>query len=836
MKKVFSFFAMFFLIFAFSCNHDTTPENPETKNKDIVISSVKVATQECVENAEITVDGDEAEVEVEFAESYSGLTVKIGGKNASPTGKIAKAKITGIIEVASEFKIEAKATGKNDKIFKFKVKKGISLPMATIKELTFEGEEINPTASYDYRNKKTYSSDSTKPPLLSDIANDGSTKVGDSKGKDVKIKVYFNTGATEQKLKVENTTTGKSSESGTPSTDYIELSIALKAGDNNLVITYSEKDKKPLVYKVIVGYKEPDYLPIDTIKVNNERYSQISGKLKKLEVGNETLTVEGITSADVEIIMPKIWFDEDGWNVALDDKDIPKTEFVENGFSVKFFTAKKKFDLNKDNTKELKIVFKNTTRSYEKTYKLSITHRSLNKIESLISIESKNKTHVDTNRENGYAFDATKQYYKTKTKVSFKDRMEKGTFLVTPQDKTITPQYVFSNAEVAPSTLTFQAMTKKSITYNNYSSISVETYVIEEHAINYAPEFLYVLLEKDGVKTYYVTEIVREKIVDENAEKEAEEKIYQNVVGEKVEDTSPIAKKGLIRVLPKSPRAKVKLITPIEQDFTLNASDGYYECTIDLIANDIPFSYKIVAENTTNEEVYNGMFKKSLVIKEVKFDYKEEKTVNEVDGKYYLAFNKKEVNENKLYFFISCYKGVEVQCSEFLEPKKVDEFFGRDYIVKLDVSSLVSGTDAKKEYTANLTLGSESLGTLQLTVYPEDDIIESIYIGRTGCKQLPDFKYLCKANLDSTKPRKVEVSLRLLDEETPENTNRKIKILESGVEKAVTLNPKEKTKIEFVHDGITITDKQKITLTIEYYAKKDDTSPTRTYTLEIEDI
>jgi len=148
----------------------------------------------------------------------------------------------------------------------------------------------------------------------------------------------------------------------------------------------------------------------------------------------------------------------------------------------------------------------------------------------------------------------------------------------------------------------------------------------------------------------------------------------------------------------------------------------------------------------------------------------------------------------------------------------------------------MTGPDTKKEYIANLTLSGESLAPLHLTVYPEDDIIQTLHIGYTSCMQLPDNKYICKADVDFHKPRKVEVGLWLVEGETPENTERKIRILEGGVEKPVVINKSEKSKLEFVHDGLTISDKQKITLTIEYYAKKDDLSPKRTYTLEIEDI
>ena len=807
----------------------------------IVISKVKVASQPCSENAEIEVDGTEALVIVEFAESYAGLNVKIGEKPATINGKEAKVTITGITETLTEIKILAKATGRVDKEFKFKVKK--ALPVADINELVFEAKKINPTASYMYQDQKVYSNDPTHPPLLSDIASDGSTKVGDAHLPTVNVKVRYKSGASEQKLKVENTTTGKTEETNTLGYSNINLSIALKAGDNSLTITYSEKDKKSLVYKVIVGYIEPEYEPINLIQINREFYNT-KQKFAALEAGTETLNIDGVPSVDVKITMPELWYNEDGWQLTLDEAKIEKTAFTRTGFSMINYSVEKKVPLVQGGIKVLKIVFENTNRSYKKEYSLSINHKIVNKIKSIVLIDSKVNEKVDSNNENHYKFDVAKDYYKTKNKVILKDRLEKATILVTPQDDEIIPKYAFSTTDVSSSSIpSWQVMTKKSVTYNNYgNSITEETYVIEEKQLNHGIEFLYVLLEKAGTKTYYVTEIEREKVAIDNVEKESEEKIYQDANGGELDKTSPIAKKGMIRVLPKSPRATVMLLTPEAKAFTLNATDGYYECVIPLPNRETNFSYKIVAENTTSEQTYQGSFVKSVLIKDFKFDYKKDGSqynrtiIDELDGKYYLAFDKKEVKENKLYLFIQCYKGLDIACAEFSEFIKEDGYSGTDYTATLDVASLMTGPDTKKEYIANLTLSGESLAPLHLTVYPEDDIIQTLHIGYTSCMQLPDDKYICKADIDFNKPRKVEVGLWLVEGETPENTERKIRILEGGVEKPVVINKSETSKLEFVHDGLTISDKQKITLKIEYYAKKDDLSPTRTYTLEIEDI
>ena len=859
MKKFLAGFAkislIFAIIFSFGCNHNSnnneTPK-PDTTEKNIIISKVKVAGKDCQENAEIEVDSVEADVEVTFAEAYAGLTVKIGGQDATldTTKRIAKGKVTGLTATFKDVKIEAKATGKTDKTFNFKVKKGI--PIANINELVFEGKEINPSGSEAEKDQKVYSNDSNHPPLLTDIKSDGTTKVGDAKLPTVNVKVRYKTGAQEQKLKVENATTGKSEEKNTAIAGNINLNIALKGGDNNLTITYSEKDKRPLVYKVIVGYVEPEYKPIDLIKFNNEWYST-EKKFQALEAGGETLTVEGVAEVTVKVQMPKLWYDEDGWQLTLDGKEIEKTEFVEGGYSAKYYTVEKKVALTVGATKEVKIIFKNATRNYDKTYKISITHKALNKIDSVILINPKGNKHLDTTNGNFFKANATKGYYKARDVVIVQDRIDKSTFLITPQDATIAPKYIFENTDKAISELgtpTWQGMTKKAVTYtNNDSPVNVNTYVIENHALNHGSVFLYILLEKDSVKTYYMLEIKREQIPATNAEKADEERIYQDESGTKVDDNSPVAKKGLIRVLPKSPRVKkVKLLTPEAKDFTLNATDGWYECTISLDKREVSYTYEIMAEDNTAKKEYkenDQKFLKSVVIKDFKFDYKKDgqtwnrKNIEEVDDNYYLVFDKKEVKENKLHLFITGYKGLEVECADFLEPHKEDTYSDTNYDCNMDVSSFMTGTDTKKEYTVNLKLAGKLVTTLKLTVYLKDDVIESIYLGYIACKQMSDSKYLCKGDINSTAGRKIEVNLYLLEGEVPANetTNRKIKLLIGGEEKAVTITKTEKSKLQFATtDKITITQGQKIDVTIEYYADKTQSSPTRTYTLNIEDI
>ena len=96
----------------------------------------------------------------------------------------------------------------------------------------------------------------------------------------------------EQKLKVENTTTNKSvlAQYGTWGAIDTEP-IELKKGDNNIVVTYSEKGFKDLVYRFIVEYMEPEYEPIKFISIGGIEY-KTKEELEKLTSGTESFMVD----------------------------------------------------------------------------------------------------------------------------------------------------------------------------------------------------------------------------------------------------------------------------------------------------------------------------------------------------------------------------------------------------------------------------------------------------------------------------------------------------------------------------------------------------------------
>lgn len=824
----------------------TAKKNPAALPGQISITSVIFDGNAVEENGTAVTTKNEADVEVTFAENYAGLSVKVNTENAVLTEKKAVKRITGLTETEMDVVILAEADGKTSKTFKFKAKKVIPIEPATIKELIFEGKNINPAAASSYdRDTKRYSA-SGDAPLLSEITADGLYKVGDASHFKLKVAAKFDTPDTqEQKIKVQNTDTNTVAESSIASWGKVEAEIKLQKGDNHLVITYSEKDKLPLVYKVIAGYAEPEYNPIEKIVFNDNIWYSTKKQLEDLEAGTQSISLLGVPSIKLKIVIPEIWYEDEGWSLSLDGTNVAKTEFIKSGYSIILYTFENSIPVTLGGTKQIKIVFENTSRNYKKEYKMTVNHVIVHKINDIILINKDNKDYLTSNSSSEYKFDDAKGYYKAETKFSVKDRVNNVIMLVKPQDEEIIPQYAFSNTETELSSITsWTPLTKKTIQYNQWSSQKeITTYTLDNKTLNFGSEFLYVLLEKDGTKTYFVTEVEREKIPEDNSQKENEVLIYQDETGTAITNNSPLAKKGLIRVLPKSPRAKVELVSPEAKNFTLNSADGYYECTIDLTEKETSFSYNIVAENTTDKTKYNGEFVKSVTIKDIRFAYNKEtyswnrNILYEKDGHLYLAFDKKEVKDNKIYLFVDTYKGVEIECSDFLNYEKdLSQYSSDEHTIELDVASLMYGTETTKDFTANLKLSGSPIGTLNLSVFVEDDIIQTLYVANAVCAVLSGNRYFVRKDVTNSYNKKIEVGLYLLKDETPQNTNRKIRILEGGTEKLVEINQQDKTKLEFVHKDFVMTQGQTVTLTIEYYADKTNSAPTKTYTVIVEDI
>ena len=220
------------------------------KLSEIGIESVTFDDVLCAENATIETEKAEGDVKVTFVESYAGLSVTIAGTTATITGKEATAKIENITLEGIEVSINATATGKEAKTYKFTLKKLPPLP--EIRKLSFKGKNIDPTAQF-YKDGKDYFSD--KAPFIKDIKADGSTKIGDVKESKLEITLKYTGTPSNPKLEIKNVTTDvtTSSTTASPILSTIDASTELKKGDNSFILTYSEDGKRPFVLKFIVG-------------------------------------------------------------------------------------------------------------------------------------------------------------------------------------------------------------------------------------------------------------------------------------------------------------------------------------------------------------------------------------------------------------------------------------------------------------------------------------------------------------------------------------------------------------------------------------------------------
>jgi len=817
------------------------------KLSEIGIESVTFDDMSCAENATIETEKAEGDVKVTFVESYAGLSVTIAGTTATITGKEATAKIENITLEGIEVSINATATGKEAKTYKFTLKKLPPLP--EIRKLSFKGKNIDPTAQF-YKDGKDYFSD--KAPFIKDIKADGSTKIGDVKESKLEITLKYTGTPSNPKLEIKNVTTDvtTSSTTASPVLSTIDVSTELKKGDNVFILTYSEDGKRPFVLKFIVGYDEPKYEPISRIVVHGKWFAT-EDAFASLENGSESITVAGKASAEVEVEMPETWYyDTAEFTLKIDGVSCPKTDFQKTAWGENAkWTVKKDVALDVGTTKELKIEFENTTRSYKKEYKVNLVHYAVNELDSLIFAEATTTKKIDSKVYSSFKFDAEKSYYKAKTNFKSEDRTENVHFFLSSKDSDATVKYAVSTTLVEPKDISaWQDASKKNVSYIDGSeTITKEAYAIENQALNYGSQYLYILLEKGAIKTYYITEVLRDKVKADDVSGD-QELVYQDDGGNKLADGYPLATKGLIRVLPTNPRAKVALVTPEEKDFE-KKTDGWFECQIELPEDKTKFSYKIIGEDTTKEKLYNDSyyqaFSKAPLIKELKFAYKEntaeyqKKLVGNVDGTHYLSFDKELAKDKKIYLFVKAYKGLGIAVlPDFTEKKKTETETLTNYVFELDVTSLVDAAETKKEYSLNLTLDSKPCNPFKVTAFLQDEIIKSMFVRGKKCVQLPEGnKWVCKADMNISAYKRFIIDLYLLQNETPKNTNRLVKMFQDGEEKLLTINEKAKNVLSFEYKDFEVASNQKITLKIQYFADKTQTAtPTKEYTLEIEDI
>ena len=814
------------------------------KQNEIGIENVSFEGKLCPENATTEVDKDEGIVKITFVDNYEGLQATLNGNTAVPIGKVATAKVSNITFEGIEVKINISATGKEARNYNFKLKRVV------IKQLTFTGKDINPSDPY-YKVAKDYYYD--KAPYIKDIKSDGSTKVGDAREGRIKITVKYTGTPSNPKLEVKNLTTNDTvtSNIASPLLSLIDANIDLEKGDNNLVITYRENDDlPPHVIKAIVGYKEPKYEPISRIVIHGNWYATQKA-FENLEKGSESIIVAGQASTKVEVEMPATWYyDTSEYTIKLDGTSYPKTDFEQTAWGENAaWTLKKDVALKVGETKELKIEFENPSRSYKKEYKVNIVHYAVNELDNLIFVDGKTKKKIASKVHNSFKFNVEKSYYMSKTNFSAEDRAEKAHLFASPREEVSKVKYAFSTNLTEPNSISsWQEAHEKNVSYiDDSETITKKAYAIENQELNYGIQYLYLLLEKDTVKTFYITEVFRDKVKASDVTGK-QELVYQDDSNTKLPDEYPLATKGLIRVLPKNPKATVALVTPEEKQFE-KKDDGWFECLLDLPENKTRFSYKIIGEDTTKTRLYQDSyyqaFHKAPLIREIKFDYKQSEdehqrvSVGNNEGTYYLSFNKNEVKDNKIYLYVKTYKNLGITTvSDFKQSKKTHGETSTSYIFALDVTSLMDNSISKKDYSLPITLNGSSCNPLKMVVFLHDEIIKGMYVRGHQCVQLPgENKWVCKADMNISGYKRLVIDLYLLQNETAGNTNRSIKVFQGSEEKVVSIDENARNELSFIYNNLEVKDKEKISLTIKYFADKTQTTtPTKEYSLEIEDL
>ena len=144
MKKYTRFGFMILLLAFLSCNNNVQSGDTSQKEK-ISITSVTLEGKNCEKDSIVEVPSETAKLVVNFAMSYTDLSVKVDKFDATVEGNKATYQLQGLSETEKTIKIVAKAKDKDDAIFTFKAKKQASTPpidkTLSITSVTLEGKD-----------------------------------------------------------------------------------------------------------------------------------------------------------------------------------------------------------------------------------------------------------------------------------------------------------------------------------------------------------------------------------------------------------------------------------------------------------------------------------------------------------------------------------------------------------------------------------------------------------------------------------------------------------------------------------------------------------------------
>lgn len=814
----------------FSCKQPEQ-KNVEDKQK-LEVKSITLDGKAIKDDSVVEVYKPKAKLVVEFVKEYEGVTLFVNSEMINVNAKTITHTIDGIDKEGIDVKVDIKQKDRLVKSYNFKVK--LFDLEKDIVSFIFEGENINASSALN-RNKKEVK--------IEEIAKDGSTNVGQTTFFKLAVSLKCRSGKAH-KFSVENKTTNETQESEVINEGLIKVFIPLKNGDNNLILSVSEEGVDPISYKLIASYKEPEYKPITFIQFEKETYIGNEG-LAKLLTGTEKMYSYGKVELPCKIQMSETWYHDSDWTLSIDGKNIEKTAFIKENISPIVYNYSGVCSLKEGEEKEIVVVFENTRRTYKKDYKIKVKHENILSFTVAYFFDEKTKKGEEKK------FDKYKKdgdVYKLDPRVPFKDWTKKISCVIETDIKELDVKYAFSKTLVATTDITeWKQSQKETLSYiPDYSTTEKKiTGYVAKAELEYGESYLYAKLEKNGLKTCYITPIFRVK-VDENDTKEEEHKlIYKDSDGNALEEKEAIlATKGLILVKPKSPRATVKLLTPEAKPFTLN-DDEYFECEVSLISKEVECSYEITAENNVDKKTYNVKFTKPEIIGRVRYGYKEKATSADLkmsipyDSSYTIEISKEKVVSNKIYFNIEAYKELSLNCNSLVFKKKYDLAGRTFHIFEADVASLVNNTDEKKEFSIDLSLKEKSLGSITLNVFLTNEVLDSVKFFPDHYNKNKFFEFAkFSSNVYKVKgkfgndTKMLIVYLYAVAGESGADTNRKVKIFDGANEKNIIYRVKD-GKLECSYTGLSINEGEEKTFKVEYYKDKNDSSPTKTYSLVI---
>lgn len=798
------------------------------RNKKVEIKSITFDGGS-IESEVIEVYKPKADLVVEFAEKYEDVTLLINSKKIDVKDKIITHTVDGINYGGIDINIEIKQKDEVVKFYTFKVKL-FSLEKDIV-SFIFEGENINADSAIN-RNKKEIK--------VEKIADNGSTNVGKTTFFKLAVSLKYRSGKAH-KFIVENKTTGESAESEVIRDGIIKVFVSLKNGDNNLLLNISKKGVAPISYKLIASYQEPEYKPITLIQFADKSYIGNEG-LEKLLTGNEKMYSYGKLKLPCKIQMSETWYNDTDWTLVIDGRNIEKNAFVKENISPIIYNYSGICSLKEDEEKEINVVFENTRRTYKKEYKIKVKHENLLSFENIYFLDEKTKQ-GDKKEFSKYAKDG--DVYKLSTRVPFKERTQKISCVIETKIEELEVKYAFSKTLLSPSLITTWIKSQREmLSYiTEWGAEKEITGYVAKNELDYGESYFYMRLEKNGLKTCYVTPIFRLK-VDSNDVKEEEHKlIYKSSDGTILEEKEAIlATNGIILVKPKNPRATVKLLTPEAKPFTLN--NEYFECEVSLNSKEIECSYEIIAENNVDKKTYNVKFIKPELVGRVRYAYKEDAKIQDFNPAiassnfYNIKINKNDVVNNKFYLLIEAYKGLSLECSSLIFKKSKDIAGKTLHLFEADIVSLMNNEVENKDFSIDLSFNGKVLSNVILDVFCADEILDSILLFPNHYDdkkfltflRLPDNTYKLEGKFGNDNKKLVIYLNALLDEINNVETDRKIKIFDGVNEKEVRYRVRNK-KVECSYTGLQINKGERKTFRVEYYKDKNDSSPIKTYTL-----